>query len=91
MTRLDQNRAVYQIANKANIGLEKVKNVIIWGNHSLTQVPDVNHALIINHPAEGKVLKVTEQITDTKWIQNDFVTTVQKRVHLINSRNILGS
>jgi malate/lactate dehydrogenase len=85
LTRLDQNRAVNQIANKSNVGVEKVKNVIIWGNHSVTQVPDVSNALIVNHPAEGKVLKVTEQITDTKWLQNDFISTVQKRVNLKES------
>ena len=46
MTRLDQNRAAAQLANKAGVGVADVKNVIIWGNHSSTQFPDAAHATI---------------------------------------------
>jgi len=79
---LDQNRAVFQIANKLHIGVEKIKNVFIWGNHSSTQVPDVSNAILVNYPTEGKVTKVIDAIADSKWLQNDFITTVQKRVSL---------
>jgi len=79
LTRLDQNRANYQVASKTLVGVEKVKNVIIWGNHSATQVPDVTNAVLVSHPQEGKFSKVTDVITDTKWIQNDFMSIVQKR------------
>lgn len=56
LTRLDHNRAIYQIAEKAQISAGQVKNVIIWGNHSNTQVPDANHAYIIEE-ADGKTSK----------------------------------
>ncbi len=72
MTRLDQNRAVYQLANKAGVNIEDVTQMTIWGNHSSTQVPDFTNALI-----QGK--DVTDIITDTKWLEEDFFQIVQKR------------
>ena len=50
MTRLDQNRAAAQLAQKAGVGVEKVKQCIIWGNHSSTQFPDAEHATINGLP-----------------------------------------
>lgn len=47
MTRLDQNRAQAQIAAKAGVPVGNVSNVIIWGNHSSTQVPDASHAKVV--------------------------------------------
>ena len=44
LTRLDHNRAVFQIANKVNTAVENVKDVVIWGNHSATQYPDLRFA-----------------------------------------------
>lgn len=72
MTMLDQNRAVSQLAEKSGTGVTAVKNVAIWGNHSATQYPDFYNATI-----NGK--KATEVITDTGWLQNTFIETVQKR------------
>jgi len=72
MTMLDQNRATAQLAQKAGLEIVNVKNVAIWGNHSATQFPDFYHATINNKP----VLKV---ITDEKWLQTEFIETVQKR------------
>lgn len=46
LTRLDHNRALGQISEKLNVHVSDVKNVIIWGNHSSTQYPDVNHATV---------------------------------------------
>lgn len=46
MTRLDQNRAQAHVAAKVGVPVENVKNVIIWGNHSATQFPDVKHATV---------------------------------------------
>src|SRR3989338_6063260 len=43
MTRLDQNRAVAQLAMKAGVTVEEVKNMVVWGNHSSTQYPDFYH------------------------------------------------
>ncbi len=72
MTRLDQNRAVSQLAHKAGVEVSDVKNVAIWGNHSATQFPDFANATIGGKPA-------TEVITDHAWLKGDFITTVQKR------------
>ena len=72
MTMLDENRAKSQLAIKAGVPVEKVKNLIVWGNHSSTMYPDFEGAAI-----DGKALP--EIITDTAWLQSDFLTTVQKR------------
>lgn len=72
MTRLDQNRAKTQLAKKAGVPVEQVKNVAIWGNHSSTQFPDAKNATIGGKPGY-------EAIKDHAWLQGDFITTVQKR------------
>merc|ERR1711909_74664 len=72
MTRLDQNRASAQLAQKAGVGVEQVKKCFIWGNHSSTQFPDASHATI-----GGKA--ASEVIGDDEWIKNVFIPTVQKR------------
>ncbi|MEM7033553.1 MAG: malate dehydrogenase [Chloroflexota bacterium] len=72
MTRLDQNRAYTQLAQKAGVPVTAVSNVTIWGNHSATQYPDAEHAKI-NGQAASSV------ITDTAWLQGEFIETVQKR------------
>ncbi len=72
MTMLDQNRAVAQLAGKAGVLVNDVKNVAIWGNHSATQFPDFLHATIQSRP-------VTEVIKDGSWLQDGFIETVQKR------------
>jgi len=72
MTRLDENRAKSQLAKKAGVDTTAVTNMAIWGNHSATQYPDFYNAKINGKP-------VTEAITDSVWLQNDFITTVQQR------------
>jgi malate dehydrogenase len=72
MTRLDENRAKTQLAKKAGVLSRQVSNVAIWGNHSATQFPDFAHARI-----DGKL--APEVITDTAWLQGEFIETVQKR------------
>lgn len=72
MTRLDQNRAQFQLANKAGVDISDVDKVTIWGNHSATQVPD-----FVNATIQGK--KATDVITDRAWLEEEFMTTVQKR------------
>jgi len=72
MTRLDQNRAGAQIANRMGCGIADVKNCIIWGNHSATQFPDVRHATVQGKP-------VYDAVADDAWLTGDFITTVQKR------------
>ena len=72
MTRLDQNRATFQLAEKARVSVDEVTNMTIWGNHSSTQVPDYFHAKIKNTPA-------IEYIKDKSWFDDEFLPIVQKR------------
>ncbi|MFZ1768923.1 MAG: malate dehydrogenase [Caldilinea sp.] len=72
MTRLDHNRAMSQLANKAGVPVTEVKHVTIWGNHSATQYPDAFHAEISGKPAAAV-------IGDDSWIKETFIPTVQKR------------
>ncbi|MEM7175420.1 MAG: malate dehydrogenase [Chlamydiota bacterium] len=72
MTRLDQNRAQFQLAHRAGVPINEVRHLAIWGNHSATQVPD-----FINATIEKQV--ATEAISDRKWLEGEFLTTIQKR------------
>lgn len=72
MTMLDENRAKAQLAIKAGTTVDQVKNMVIWGNHSTTMYPDFENCTI-----GGKA--ATDVITDRKWLESDFITTVQKR------------
>lgn len=72
MTRLDQNRAAWQLAAKAGVPVADVKRVTIWGNHSSTQVPDFLNAEIRHQPAP-------EVIHNQAWLEGEFIETVQKR------------
>lgn len=76
LTRLDQNRAQSQIANRVGVSAQDVRNIIIWGNHSSTQFPDVSHALV---KVGGKDVKVPEAVKDETWLKGDFISCVQKR------------
>jgi malate dehydrogenase len=71
MTRLDHNRAIAQLAQKTGSHVSDVKQMIIWGNHSATQYPDVNHASVAGKPARGLV--------DEAWLTGDFIPVVQQR------------
>mgnify|MGYP002620258884 CR=1 FL=1 len=71
MTRLDHNRAVSQLAAKTGARVADVRRMTIWGNHSLTQVPDLSHALVGGRPAT--------ELVDAAWVDETFVPTVQKR------------
>ena len=72
MTRLDENRAKAQLAQKAGVHVNEVTNMTIWGNHSSTQYPDFYNAKIGGKP-------VTDVIKDEAWLKNDFIPIVQKR------------
>ncbi|KAJ4440629.1 malate dehydrogenase, cytoplasmic [Periplaneta americana] len=76
MTRLDQNRGCSQIADRLKVPVGQVKNVIIWGNHSATQVPDANSATV--DLGSGHV-PVVEALKNDEWLKGEFITTVQKR------------
>jgi malate dehydrogenase len=72
MMRLDHNRAIAQLAAKANAQVHEVTNMTVWGNHSPTQYPD-----IFNAKVKGK--NAAETVDDQDWLENDFLPTVQKR------------
>ena len=72
MTRLDENRAKTQLAQKAGVAVREVTNLAIWGNHSNTQYPDFANAQIGGKPAP-------DVIGDEAWLQGAFIETVQKR------------
>ncbi|MCB1949471.1 malate dehydrogenase [Nitrosomonas sp.] len=72
MLRLDHNRALSQVARKLSKPVTSIRKMIVWGNHSNTQYPDLSHAEIDN-------ISVRSLINDDDWIANSFVPTVQKR------------
>jgi malate dehydrogenase len=74
LTRLDHNRATAQVADKLKVPVYSVRNVIIWGNHSATQVPDVSHAVVETVQGKQNVVKLVED----SWLPG-FTETVQKR------------
>ncbi|THG13586.1 hypothetical protein TEA_007849 [Camellia sinensis var. sinensis] len=76
LTRLDHNRALGQISERIHVHVGDVKNVIIWGNHSSTQYPDVNHATVNTGTAHKPV---RELVGDDNWLKTEFITTVQQR------------
>jgi len=71
MTLLDENRARAQLAKKAGVGVESIKNMVVWGNHSAIQYPDFYHATIDGLPAA--------QMISESWLQHDFISSVQTR------------
>uniref|UniRef100_A0A1B6BZH4 Malate dehydrogenase n=1 Tax=Clastoptera arizonana TaxID=38151 RepID=A0A1B6BZH4_9HEMI len=76
MTRLDQNRAQAQVAARLKVPVDKVKNVIIWGNHSSTQFPDASNATVDQN---GKAVPVPKALNNDAWLKEEFVKTVQTR------------
>lgn len=80
LTRLDQNRALAQVANKAGVRISDIDNLNIWGNHSPTMYPDLENATIQGKPA-------LEVINDNQWIEKEFIPRVQNRgAEIINAR-----
>jgi len=71
LTRLDHNRAASMLAGKAGAAVADVERMIIWGNHSTTQVPDVSHATVGGKPALDQV--------DAGWAIDEFIPTIAKR------------
>lgn len=71
MTRLDHNRAMWQLAEKTDSHINDVKNVVIWGNHSATQYPDISHCTIAGDKAAEKI--------NEAWYKDTFIPDVQQR------------
>ncbi len=72
MTRLDENRAKSQLAQRAGTDVTQVERVAIWGNHSATQYPDFTNARVNGKP-------LAQSIADRAWLENEFLQTVQQR------------
>jgi malate dehydrogenase len=71
MTRLDHNRALAQLADKTSSHVTDIRGMSIWGNHSATQYPDINHATVGGKDAMSLV--------DENWLVDDFIPVVQQR------------
>jgi malate dehydrogenase len=69
--RLDHNRAVAQLSEKLGVPVTDIKKMTIWGNHSVTQYPDLYHAEVDGTVAADKV--------DEAWLRDEFIPTVAKR------------
>jgi malate dehydrogenase len=72
MTRLDENRAVAQLANKLGVGVEEVQDLVVWGNHSPTMFPD-----LFNAKVGGK--RAVDVVDDMAWYENEYLPRVGKR------------
>ncbi len=84
MTRLDHNRAITQIAARLEVPLTEVKRMTIWGNHSVTQYPDLFNCKVGGKSAAGLV-------KDRAWIRKTYVPTVAKRGAAIIAARKLSS
>jgi malate dehydrogenase len=71
MTRLDENRAVAQLAQKLGVGVEDVQDLVVWGNHSPTMFPDLFNAKVNGRRAADQV--------DLDWYENEYIPRVGKR------------
>ena len=81
MMRLDHNRAIAQLANKTNAQSSEITKLAIWGNHSTTQYPYINHALVGSERATDLV--------DETWVRENFIPRVQKRgAEIIQARGL---
>jgi malate dehydrogenase len=71
MTRLDENRAVAQLAQKLDVGVEEIQDLVVWGNHSPTMFPDLFNATVRGDRASDQV--------DLDWYENEYLPRVGKR------------
>ncbi len=79
LTRLDHNRALAQLADKTGSAVSDIKKMIIWGNHSTTQYPDISHCTVGGKPANNLV--------DGKWYEKEYIPRVAKRgAEIIDAR-----
>ena len=72
MTRLDHNRAISQLATRLDASVNDIKKMTVWGNHSVTQYPDLAHCEV-----GGK--NALELVGDQDWYANSYIPTVAKR------------
>jgi len=72
MTMLDENRAKSQISTRAGVSISDIKNLVVWGNHSNTMVPDFENTTVKGQP-------LLNTLNDRVWLEGEFLTTVQGR------------
>ena len=86
LSRLDHNRAVSMLADRAGVGVEAIRRVMVWGNHSTSQYPDLRHALVGDRPALD--------VVGREWFEASFVAAVGNRgaeVIRVRGRSSAGS
>lgn len=71
MMRLDHNRAVSALARQAKATLAEVDGVAVFGNHSSTQFPCLDHATVRGRRAL--------EIVDRAWYEKEFIPMIQQR------------
>ncbi len=71
MTRLDHNRAVAQLAARLDVPVSAIEGVIVWGNHSASQYPDLSHATVAGRPAT--------ELVDERWLADEYIPRVARR------------
>ena len=71
LMRLDHNRSLAQLAAKTGAPVEAIQKLVVWGNHSTTQYPDLHHATVSGKPALSLI--------DRSWYENDYIAQVAKR------------
>jgi malate dehydrogenase len=87
LTRLDHNRMIAQLGEKLKVkDVEKLKNGIIWGNHSSTQFPHIDYAVYEDGDFEVPIVGL---VNDRKWVDDEFIKTVQQRgAKIIEARKL---
>ena len=82
MLRLDHNRAISQLSQHIKAPVSEIKNMIVWGNHSVTQVPDISCCKVSGKPAVNLV-------SDKEWITEEFMPIVKNRgAQIIKARGL---
>jgi len=76
LTRLDHNRALAEIASKCKVPVNEVKNVVIWGNHSRTQYPDVDHGYVMKN---GQKVTIREAVGESSYLDGEYIGKIQQR------------
>jgi malate dehydrogenase len=81
MMRLDHNRSISQLAEKTASAVSAIAKVTVWGNHSATQYPDLNHATVAG--------KAAMSLLDQAWVSEEFIPRVQNRgAEIIEARGL---
>lgn len=80
MTRLDHDRATAQLASATDAAVTEIANVAIWGNHSATQFPDIDHATVGGRPARDALADALGgPDAVARWLDDEFVPRVAQR------------